>query len=199
MLYAEFIEKWFGNDELERLIADTAELIRPYVEKDPTKFCTAEEFDTGIQTMQQFVTLRAEAVSRQLEGDGAAVETGDLNLSDMGRMGGGLGGGTDRGFDFSAMGGEQRGDKSNRTDSEVSDNNTADASADLPTQEENAEERPAGGFDPSRFGQNDQSRRWALIRVTARLPLLRPDRRIRQNGFWSAYRLLYWLRGCGSL
>lgn len=155
-LYAEFIEKWFGNGELEKLIADTAELIRPYVEKDPTKFCTAEEFDTGIQTMQQFVTLRAEAVSRQLEGDGAAVETGDLNLSDMGSMGGGFGGGKDRGFDFSAMSGEQRGGKSSRTDSEVFDDNTADASADLPTQEENAEEQPGDNFGPSRFGQNDR-------------------------------------------
>ena len=154
-LYAEFIEKWFGNGELERLIADTAEMLRPYVEKDPTKFCTAEEFDAGVQTMQQFVALRAEAVSRQLGGDDTAVEAGDINLSDMGSMGGGFGGGKDRGFDFSAMGGEQRGDKSNRTDSEVSDNNTADASADLPTQEENDEEKP-GGFDPSRFGQKDR-------------------------------------------
>ena len=155
-LYAEFIEKWFGNGELERLIADTAELIRPYVEKDPTKFCTAEEFDTGVQTMQQFVTLRAEAVSRQLEGDGAAVETGDLNLSDMGSMGGGFGGGKNRDFDFSTMSGEQRGGKSSRTDSEVSDDNTADASPDLQTQEDNAKERPSGGFDPSTFGQKDR-------------------------------------------
>lgn len=155
-LYAEFIKKWFGNGELEKLIADTAELIRPYVEKDPTKFCTAEEFDTGVQTMTQFVTLRAEAVSRQLTGDDTAVETGDLNLSDMGSMGGGFGGGKDRGFDFSAMSGEQRGGKSSRTDSEVFDDNTVDASADLPTEEENAEEKPDGGFDPSRFGQNDR-------------------------------------------
>lgn len=151
-LYAEFIEKWFGNGELKKLIADTAELIRPYVEKDPTKFCTAEEFDTGVQTMQQFVTLRAEAVSHQLEGDGAAVETGDLNLSDMGSMGGGK----NRDFDFSAMSGEQRGGKSSRTDSEVSDDNTADASPDLQTQEDNAKERPSGGFDPSTFGQKDR-------------------------------------------
>jgi spore coat protein CotH len=155
-LYAEFIEKWFGNGELERLIADTAELIRPYVEKDPTKFCTAEEFDTGVQTMRQFVTLRAEAVSRQLEGDTTTVETGDLNLSDMGSMGGGFDGGKNRDFDFSAMSGEQRGGKSSRTDSEVSDDNTADTSVDLPTQEENAEERPAGGFDPSTFEQSNR-------------------------------------------
>ncbi|MDO5441793.1 MAG: CotH kinase family protein [Bacillota bacterium] len=97
-LYSEFIEKWFANGELEKLIADTAEMIRPYVEKDPTKFCTAEEFDAGVQTIKQFVSLRAEAVSRQLSGNTTAVETGDLNLSTMGSMGGmgGKGGQFDR-------------------------------------------------------------------------------------------------------
>lgn len=33
--------------------------------------------------MMQFAALRAEAVSRQLEGDTAAVATGGLDLSDM--------------------------------------------------------------------------------------------------------------------
>ena len=91
-LFAEFIEKWFTNGELEKLIDDTAEMLRPYVEKDPSKFCTVEEFETGVKTLKQFVTLRAEAVSRQLNGDSTAVETGDLNLSTMGSMGGGKGG-----------------------------------------------------------------------------------------------------------
>ena len=147
-LYAEFIEKWFSNGELEKLIADTAELIRPYVEKDPTKFCTAEEFDTGVQTMQQFVALRAEAVSRQLDGDDTAVETGGINLSDMGSMGGGFGGGKDRGFDFPAMGDGQRDGKSSRIDTKASDDNTVDASPDLPEQKENAGEKPKSKTTP---------------------------------------------------
>ncbi len=90
-LFAEFIEKWFTNGELEKLIDDTAEMLRSYVKKDPTKFCTTEEFDTGVETLKQFVSLRAEAVSRQLSGDNTAVETGSLNLSAMGSMGGGGG------------------------------------------------------------------------------------------------------------
>lgn len=85
-LFSEFIARWFTSGELVRLIEDTAELLRPYVEKDPTKFCTLDEFDTGTETIAEFVTLRAEAVSRQLSGDSTAVETGDLNLSDMGSM-----------------------------------------------------------------------------------------------------------------
>ena len=90
-LFTEFIQRWFSNGELEALIAETAEMIRPYVEKDPTKFCTTEEFEAGVEAISDFVSLRGEAVSRQLAGDGSAVETGDLKLSDMGSMGGGGG------------------------------------------------------------------------------------------------------------
>jgi len=96
-LFADFISEWFDSGKLVQMIEDTAEMIRPYVEKDPTKFCTTEEFDTGVSTMTQFVSLRAEAVSRQLSGDDTAVDTGSLNLSDMGSMGSGMGGGRDSG------------------------------------------------------------------------------------------------------
>ena len=90
-LFLEFIRRWFSNGELEALIAETAEMIRHYVEKDPTKFCTTEEFDAGVEAISEFVSLRGEAVSRQLAGDESAVETGDLKLSDMGSMGRGGG------------------------------------------------------------------------------------------------------------
>ena len=36
-------------------------LIAPYVEKDPTKFCTAEEFETGAAALRTFCQLRSEA------------------------------------------------------------------------------------------------------------------------------------------
>ena len=67
------------------------------MEKDPTKFCTAEEFEAGVEALSRFVSLRGEAVSRQLAGDERAVETGDLQLSAMGSMGrgGGAPGGRD--------------------------------------------------------------------------------------------------------
>ena len=104
-LFSEFIEKWFSNGELASMIEQTADLIRSYVEKDPTKFCTAEEFETGVETLSKFVTLRAEAVSRQLEGDSTEVEVKDLTLSDMGTMGGGFGKGAGGfgDFDLSSM------------------------------------------------------------------------------------------------
>lgn len=99
-LFNEFIARWFTDGELARRIAETAELIRPYVEKDPTKFCTTDEFEAGVDALTAFVELRAESVRRQLSGDTTAVDAGDLNLSDMGSMnrgndsrGGGFGGG----------------------------------------------------------------------------------------------------------
>ena len=85
-LFAEFLECWFTDGELEEKITQTAELIRPYVEKDPTKFCTTEEFEEGVEAITEFVTLRAEAVDRQLAGDDTLVDTEGLVLSDMGIM-----------------------------------------------------------------------------------------------------------------
>ena len=86
VLFEEFVERWFDEGELSELIESTADLIRPYVEKDPTRFCTTEEFEEGVEALEQFVTLRAEAVSRQLAGDTTAVDIEGLTLSDMGTM-----------------------------------------------------------------------------------------------------------------
>ncbi len=104
-LFAEFIDRWFSDGQLETLISRTAEMIRPYVDKDPTRFCTTEEFDEGIETMEALVSLRAEAVRSQLQGEEAETETGDLDLSALGTMGGaGRGGyGGPGGFDLSNL------------------------------------------------------------------------------------------------
>ena len=102
--FAEFIEQFYTNGKLAELIDYTKELIAPYVEKDPTKFCTYEEFETGVATIRNFCMLRAESVSGQLDGtipstsEGQSadssnlVNTSGLNISAMGTMGG-MGGG----------------------------------------------------------------------------------------------------------
>ena len=108
-LFAEFIDRWFSDGQLETLISRTAEMIRPYVDKDPTRFCTTEEFDEGIETMESLVSLRAEAVRAQLRGEETETDTGDLDLSTLGTMGGmgGQGGrgmgGPGGGFDLSDL------------------------------------------------------------------------------------------------
>ena len=62
-------------------------MIAPYVEKDPTKFCTYEEFETGAATLSEFCLLRAESVRGQLDGsipsdsDGQSADSTALILS----------------------------------------------------------------------------------------------------------------------
>ncbi|MCR4640128.1 CotH kinase family protein [Ruminococcus sp.] len=112
--YHQLFSDFLDSVDFEKLVADTAELIDKYVEKDPTKFCTYDEFKTGVEAISKFCTLRAESVSGQLDGtipsttegqkedSSALVDTDGLNTSDMGSMGGGkggFGGGQKGGFD----------------------------------------------------------------------------------------------------
>ena len=97
-LFSEFIEKYFESDYIPNLIESTKEMIAEYVEKDPTKFCTYEEFESGVTALKEFCTLRAESISGQLAGtipstsDGqtadssSLIKADNLNISDMGTM-----------------------------------------------------------------------------------------------------------------
>ncbi len=116
-VFAEFVEKYFTDGELAKLIDDTSVLIAPYVQKDPTAFCTYEEFETGVAVLREFCLLRGESVQAQLEGtlgstsqtqkDSDLINADHLNLSDMGSMGGGFGGGRgDFGGDRGGFGGD---------------------------------------------------------------------------------------------
>lgn len=87
-LYAQMIEQI----DVQGIIDNARELIEPYVEKDPTAFCTVDEFEVGVKTLKEFCSLRTESVKLQLSGSMDTVDTGDLNLSDMGTMGNGMGG-----------------------------------------------------------------------------------------------------------
>lgn len=99
--FAQFIDEWFTGGKLDALLDETMSLIAPYVAVDPSAFCTLEEFGVGVETLRQFCTLRAESVAGQLNGSipstkqgqrtdsSALIDTTGLDLSDMGKMGGG--------------------------------------------------------------------------------------------------------------
>ena len=137
--YHQLFSEFLNSVDLHALITETAELIDEYVEKDPTKFCTYEEFKTGVEAIDTFCTLRAQSVEGQLNGtipstsDGqsadssALIDTGDLSTSDMGSMGsgGGFGGGP-------GGGGNPFGKSK---DSENSDDNTVPETTDSETDE----------------------------------------------------------------
>ena len=128
--YHQLFREFLDSVDFEKLAADTAELIDSYVEKDPTKFCTYNEFKTGVEAISRFCTLRAESVSGQLEGtipsttegqkadSSALIDADGLNTSDMGSMGGGMGG-----FGGGQKGGSDRTGKTDKSDrSDETDN-----------------------------------------------------------------------------
>ncbi len=98
---SEFINKYFESGCFEETVDGVISMISPYVSKDPTKFCTYEEFQKGAETLKEFCLLRAESVSAQLNGaiastsDGRQNDTDSLinadgiSVDDMGSMGGG--------------------------------------------------------------------------------------------------------------
>lgn len=97
--FSEFIAEYFDSGYFEGMMDSAREMIAPYVEKDPSKFCTYEEFEAGIVTLKEFCMLRAESIRGQLDGlipstsdgqtaDGASlVDAGDMEISAMGSMG----------------------------------------------------------------------------------------------------------------
>lgn len=99
--FSEFIAQYFDSGLFAETVDDTAALIAPYVQSDPTKFCTYEEFEQGVKTLRQFGLLRAESVNAQLAGTVATtaenqekdtlIDASSVTISDMGSMGGGRG------------------------------------------------------------------------------------------------------------
>lgn len=97
--FAEFISSYFDSGYFAEMMDTVSELIAPYVEQDPTKFCTYEEFEKGVSTLKTFCQLRAESVSGQLAGtipstseaqsedNSTLVDGSAITISDMGTMG----------------------------------------------------------------------------------------------------------------
>ncbi len=124
-MYHEYFDEFLAEVDITAIIDNAYGLISEYVEKDPTKFCTYEEFEKGVTTLRTFCQLRSESVKGQLDGtipsttegqnadNSALIDASSITLSDMGTMNmggkGGFGGGMDKG-NFGSRG--QRNNKS---------------------------------------------------------------------------------------
>lgn len=64
----QFTAEYVENGRCEEFIRETAEMISPYVERDPTAFCTYEDHLTAVETLVDVCTLRSESISGQLDG-----------------------------------------------------------------------------------------------------------------------------------
>ena len=126
-LYHQYFAEFLETVDIQKIIEEAEAIIAPYIEKDPTKFYTFEEFEKGVATLKEFCKLRTESIESQLlyGEDFTAVDASHINTSDMGSMGGTGGMGGFGGFD-KASGGKDR----------FSDN-------------ENTTENPASSFEPS--------------------------------------------------
>lgn len=94
--FSEFITSYFDSGYFAEMIDSVEEMISPYIEKDPTKFCTYEKFENGVATLKEFCLLRVESISGQLDGtigstsdtqnSESLIDADDLQISDMGSM-----------------------------------------------------------------------------------------------------------------
>ena len=94
--FDDLISQYFENGRFQILLRETREMIAPYVEKDPTAFCSYEDHMLAADTLEQVCLLRAQSVRGQLEGEipptirgqqenpGARLEAEHIQLEDLG-------------------------------------------------------------------------------------------------------------------
>ena len=152
-LYHQYYEEFLNTVDIQAIIENAYNLIKSYVEKDPTAFYTYEEFEAGVETMREFCRLRSESISMQLaNGETTSnmsyVDASGLTLSDMGSMGGskgGFGGMPGSSSDKGGFGGRGSSDRDTTEES----NEDAEASDDIRIQG-TASSRPQSEM-PERF------------------------------------------------
>lgn len=95
-LFGWFLAEYVESGELSAALWQTAELIAPYVEADPTAFCSYEDHRLAVETLEQVCLLRAESARGQLEGrypatlaqqaqrPGEGVDASHVDLRDLG-------------------------------------------------------------------------------------------------------------------
>jgi len=164
-MYHQYFAEFLNTVDVQAIIANAYNLIKPYVEKDPTAFYTYEEFETGVNTMRQFCALRSESISMQLANgettsDMSYVDASGLTTSDMGSMGGGFGGGGMPGRDSNKgnFGGRSSSDSTTSTKPNADESASASMNSQGTSTSASEGMQPNGemptvpeGFDPSQM------------------------------------------------
>lgn len=94
----ELAEKYFTEEYMTELVTKIHDLIAPYVQNDPTAFCTYEEFEQACSTdptdqysLVYYAVNMAESIENQLNGGEPTFNTSSM-------QGGGFGGGKQSNF-----------------------------------------------------------------------------------------------------
>ena len=66
--FGQFLAEYLESGRCEAVIRETQALIAPYVEADPTAFCSYEDHLLAVDTLLEVCRLRSESVRGQLEG-----------------------------------------------------------------------------------------------------------------------------------
>lgn len=127
------MDNYFADGKFEEKVDEIDKLISDYVKNDTTAFCTYEEYNTAISSLIKLGQLRAQSVQGQLDGtvpsttveqnmkSDQLIASGDLNLSDLGGMGGGMDG-HERKLPLAGVERQgQKGAKPNDLDASISD------------------------------------------------------------------------------
>lgn len=92
-IFDKLIETFFESGKCAEDIDAVYEMILPYVEKDPTAFCTVDQFKTAVSTLKRFCELRSKSIRTQLDGTLATktdeqnsanrIDASDININEM--------------------------------------------------------------------------------------------------------------------
>ena len=92
----ELIEEYFESGRFEEVLYSAEKRIAPYVEKDPTAFCSYSDHKLAVNTLRQICSLRAQSIRGQLDGEipatirgqaeqpGAKIDASAVNIADLG-------------------------------------------------------------------------------------------------------------------
>lgn len=170
--FAQFLSEWFENGSFEEMADSVFSMIAPYVEQDPTKFCTYEEFEAGVSTLKEFCLLRAESVDGQLNGMIGSTESGqdsetliavgDLQISDMGTMNHAMDGGQGKPGSRSELNENTVAEGSTPAEENMPAEGSTPAEGNMPTKgstsaEGNPPQMPDGDGGPGATGQGSLS------------------------------------------
>ena len=94
--FDQFLAEYLESGRCEAVVREAQALIAPYVEADPTAFCSCEDHLLAVDTLLEVCRLRSESTRGQLEGDypitlaqqgsqpGAGVDASHVDLRTLG-------------------------------------------------------------------------------------------------------------------
>ena len=82
--FDEFLSEYVESGRLETTLRQTEKLILPYIQKDPTAFCSLEDHQLAVDTLEQVCLFRAQSIRGQLDGEIPATIRGQQENPDAG-------------------------------------------------------------------------------------------------------------------